>query len=46
MHRRELEIEVYEQSSQITEIGAGVTLSPNAIKALRALGLPQSRTLA
>jgi salicylate hydroxylase len=39
MRRRELEIEVYEQSSQITEIGAGVTLSPNAIKALRALGL-------
>jgi salicylate hydroxylase len=39
MRRRELELEVYEQSLQITEIGAGVALSPNAIKALRALGL-------
>ncbi len=39
MHRRDIEVEVYEQSPQITEIGAGVSLSPNAIKAFRALGL-------
>ena len=34
MHRRDIEVEVYEQSPQIGEIGAGVSLSPNAIKAL------------
>ena len=39
MHRRDVEVEVYEQSAQIGEIGAGITLSPNAIKAYRALGL-------
>jgi 2-polyprenyl-6-methoxyphenol hydroxylase-like FAD-dependent oxidoreductase len=39
MHQRNIEIEVFEQSPQISEIGAGVTLSPNAIKAYRALGL-------
>jgi salicylate hydroxylase len=39
MHQRNIEIEVYEQSAQIGEIGAGVSLSPNAIKAHRALGL-------
>jgi salicylate hydroxylase len=41
MHQRDIEAEVYEQSAQIGEIGAGVTLSPNAIKAFRALGLEQ-----
>src|SRR6478672_8561347 len=39
MHRHGIDVKVYEQSLQITEIGAGVSLSPNAIKALRALGL-------
>jgi salicylate hydroxylase len=39
MHRRNIDVEVYEQSPQIAEIGAGVSLSPNAIKAFRALGL-------
>jgi 2-polyprenyl-6-methoxyphenol hydroxylase-like FAD-dependent oxidoreductase len=39
MHGRGIDVKVYEQSLQITEIGAGVSLSPNAIKALRALGL-------
>jgi salicylate hydroxylase len=38
-HQRNIEIEVYEQSAQIGEIGAGVSLSPNAVKAYRALGL-------
>ena len=41
MHRRDIEVGVYEQSPQIAEIGAGVSLSPNAIKAFRALGLDQ-----
>jgi salicylate hydroxylase len=39
MHRHGIDVKVYEQSPQITEIGAGVSLSPNAIKAFRALGL-------
>ncbi len=39
LRRRDCEVEVYEQSAQIGEIGAGVSLSPNAIKAFRALGL-------
>ena len=39
MHRHGIDVKVYEQSQHITEIGAGVSLSPNAIKALRALGL-------
>lgn len=41
LHRRDVEVELYEQSPQITEIGAGVSLSPNAIKAFRALGLDE-----
>jgi len=41
MHRRNIDVEVYEQSPQIAEIGAGVSLSPNAIKAVRALGLDE-----
>ena len=39
MHQQNIEVEVYEQSTQISEIGAGVSLSPNAIKAYRGLGL-------
>ena len=39
LHQRDLDVEVYEQSPQIAEIGAGVSLSPNAVKAFRALGL-------
>ncbi|HUZ74608.1 MAG TPA: FAD-dependent monooxygenase [Stellaceae bacterium] len=41
LHRRGVEVEVYEQSSKLSEIGAGLNLSPNAIKAFRALGLEQ-----
>jgi salicylate hydroxylase len=39
MQQRGIEVEVYEQSARIGEIGAGVTLSPNAVKAYRALGI-------
>jgi salicylate hydroxylase len=39
MQRRNLDVVVYEQAAQIGEIGAGITLSPNAIKAYRALGI-------
>ena len=41
MHRRDIDVDIYEQSPQIAEIGAGVSLSPNAIKGLRALGLDE-----
>lgn len=39
MWRRGIDVSVYEQSPRIAEIGAGVSLSPNAVKAMRALGL-------
>ncbi len=41
LHRRGLDVTVYEQSSALGEIGAGIGLSPNAIKACRALGIEQ-----
>jgi len=39
LHRRDIDVEVFEQSAKISEIGAGVALTPNAVKAYRALGL-------
>lgn len=39
LHQRGFEVEVFEQSGKIGEIGAGVALTPNAMKAYRALGL-------
>src|SRR5580704_5946686 len=39
LHQRGFEVEVFEQSRKIGEIGAGVALTPNAMKAYRALGL-------
>jgi salicylate hydroxylase len=39
LHRRGMDVTVYEQSPSLGEIGAGVGLGPNAVKALRALGL-------
>ncbi|HZT51242.1 MAG TPA: FAD-dependent monooxygenase [Stellaceae bacterium] len=39
LHRRGIEIELYEQSPELSEIGAGLNLSPNALKAFRALGI-------
>jgi salicylate hydroxylase len=41
LHRCGLDVTVYEQSSSLGEIGAGIGLSPNAIKAFRALGIEQ-----
>ena len=38
-NRHGLDVQVYERASAIGEIGAGVTLSPNAVKAYRALGI-------
>ena len=39
LERRGADVIVAEQSSALSEIGAGVNLTPNAIKALRALGV-------
>ena len=33
------EVEVFEQSASLSEVGAGINISPQAVKALRALGL-------
>jgi salicylate hydroxylase len=39
MHRRGIEAVVHEQTPELSEIGAGLNLSPNALKAFRALGI-------
>jgi salicylate hydroxylase len=40
--RRGFEVSVYEAAPELKEIGAGVALGPNAMKALRSLGLEQA----
>jgi salicylate hydroxylase len=42
LHRRGIEVTVYEQAPELSEIGAGVQMTPNAMNALKALGLEQS----
>src|SRR5215470_14005005 len=44
LERRGAEIVVCEQSPALSEIGAGLNLSPNALKALRALGIEEAVT--
>src|SRR3954454_4521376 len=39
MLRRGLDVRIYEQASALTEVGAGVALQPNGLRALRRLGL-------
>jgi len=39
LRRRDIDVTVYEQSPSLSEIGAGLNLTPNAMKALRALGI-------
>lgn len=39
LHRRGWRVEVLERAPQFTEIGAGISLWPNALRALAALGL-------
>ena len=39
LQRQGMEVEVYERSPELMEIGAGLNLSPNALKALRYLGV-------
>jgi salicylate hydroxylase len=42
LHRRGVEVTVYEQAAALSEIGAGVQMTPNAMNALRLLGLEES----
>jgi 2-polyprenyl-6-methoxyphenol hydroxylase-like FAD-dependent oxidoreductase len=46
LRRRGIEAIVYERSASLSEIGAGINLGPNALKAFRALGIAISRILA
>ena len=39
LHRRGYEVAVYEKAAELSEIGAGLNLSPNALKAFRYLGI-------
>jgi salicylate hydroxylase len=41
LRRFGFEPEIYEQAPQLGEVGAGLQLGPNAVKALRALGLEE-----
>jgi len=40
--KRGFEVSVYEQASKLSEVGAGIQITPNAVKVLRALGLEQA----
>jgi salicylate hydroxylase len=42
LHRRGIEVTVHEQSAAAGDIGAGLNLGPNALKAFRALGVEQA----
>lgn len=39
LRQRGIEAEVYERTGELSEIGAGINLSPNALKAFRSLGI-------
>jgi salicylate hydroxylase len=38
LRQRGIEVEVYERSGKLEEVGAGIQIGPNAVKVLRALG--------
>lgn len=42
LHRQGVEVEVYEQASALTEVGAGVSLAPNGLLMLEHLGVGPS----
>lgn len=42
LHRRGVDVEIYEKASELSEIGAGLNVSPNALKALRYLGVEEA----
>lgn len=39
LRQRGMDVQVFERSAQMKEVGAGLRLTPNALKALRAMGL-------
>jgi len=39
LHQRGFEVQLYERSAGLEEVGAGIQVGPNAVKVLRALGL-------
>jgi salicylate hydroxylase len=39
LRQRGLEVEVFERSTKLEEVGAGIQIGPNAVKVFRALGL-------
>src|SRR5579862_1230083 len=41
LHRRSFEVDVYERSPRLGEVGAGLQVGPNAVKVYRALGLEE-----
>jgi 2-polyprenyl-6-methoxyphenol hydroxylase-like FAD-dependent oxidoreductase len=41
--RRGVQVSVYEQANQFQRIGAGIQMSPNAMRVLRALGVASAR---
>jgi salicylate hydroxylase len=41
LHRRGIAATVYEQATQLSPIGGGLSLSPNALKAFRVLGMEE-----
>ena len=42
MRRFGIEVEVYERSSDLGEVGAGLQIGPNGVKVLRAIGLEET----
>ena len=42
LHQRGFEVEVYERSTKLEEVGAGLQVGPNAVKVLHALGLKEA----
>jgi salicylate hydroxylase len=41
LHQRGIEVEVYERSPRLEEVGAGIQVGPNSVKVFRALGLEE-----
>ena len=41
LHRRGFDVGLYEKAPELSEIGAGLNLSPNALKAFRYLGIEE-----
>src|SRR3977135_4191305 len=41
LHRAGFAVEVYEQAAELTEVGGGINMGPNAVRVLRRLGLTE-----